>query len=190
MAQTDHERALRYYGKDNSPNFYFEFMARFYENRVLRPLVEQGKIGFPNNVFIGGCGYGRDILAAGMVFPDAKITAVSVGQTPIDEVRAVLGNRLEFHEASIHGYLFERSFREKLYDLALFFNVLSPDLNYGVLSLLTPHMASGSHILETDDSSEYLNFTTLPYYGFQEESLPHQVQQALLRGSLWKKVRD
>ena len=173
------------YGHDLAE--YFDAFVWHYQFRVLQPLAEHLGIQ-PQQIFIGGCGFGKDVVAAARAFPKAKITAVSIDDTPTQDVRTEVKSRLLFCEQTVSDFL-QRRRNKPQFDLALFFNMLSNDLTTPSFTRLAKAMKQGAYVLETDDSGNRVKFSILQNLGFEQVEIPAQIYETLLRGSLWKKVK-
>ncbi len=81
------------------------------------------------NIFIGACGYGADVLSAGRIFPQAQITAVSLGDFPDHNVAKELGGRMQVVEATIGAYLAHAINRQQQFDFIVFCNAPARELS-------------------------------------------------------------
>jgi hypothetical protein len=115
-------------GRDTPGKFHAENMIWGYSQAFL----EIKKLGVkPNRIFIGACGFGADVMAAHLTWPEAHITALSLGETPTKEVIDKLVGKLDFQERSLMDYLNQANhdFSLRGFDLAIIVNALTPEIS-------------------------------------------------------------
>lgn len=170
-------------GRDNLRDFdrRVELEVKMYEQ--LKPVV-----GSPKRIFVGGCGYGKDVLAISRVFPEAETTAVSLGETPVERVRQELGQRLHFYEETILEHFCRVEWTGARYDLMMFMFVISGefqqiDFYFGLDDLL----AEGGFILNDDSGAWPIDGQEM-FYRHLMAGIAHRVpHNSTIFFKLWQK---
>lgn len=106
-----------------------EWELRTWEYRRSFDVLKQKGIE-PNKIFVGVCGFGADVLAAHQVWPDAQITALSVLDTPTNQVIETVGDKLSFQERTLIDYFkqADRDFSLRGFDLLTIFNTTTEEI--------------------------------------------------------------
>jgi len=139
-----------------------EHFDAFHRLTYLPALTElRPRMGEVKSIFVGGCGYGADVLAASQVFPEANICAVSLGETPTVEVTQALGERLYFSRQTILEFLDRAEKNEWKFDLVMFMNVLTYEFQeMDFYQHLAEIVRPGGHVLTYDLGSIPLDAKT------------------------------
>lgn len=141
----------------------------------------------PGIVFVGGCGYGADLLGARLTWPEAEIIGVSLGQTPTPEMMEQAGQGTYFGEASILEALFCLQRQHRGIDLALFNNVYSAELFHPWLyAFLGELLPVGGYAWNDPGGGIILRPGLMETAGFQTVRLSFDPGDPL--AALWRKI--